>query len=643
MTGSSFFADSTADDDWLGLGATAARIEFDDQATDEVQILDANVGIGQTQPQHKLDVNGNIGIVAAGYLNFGTNDGSSGYGIRVNNGEIEFKDDGGTWIALNSLGSGGGSAIYSKWDPDAPPATANANDDEFSDTSIDGSWTQSGAGSAAESDGGLRVTDSKYLYKTLPAGDFTIWTRISTSGMPQFANYSQAMLAVQNGAGTIWTVGHTGRSSNSSLIEVISWSNYLSWGSTPVGIGTATENYYYFSIRRTGTTLSFWVSNDGVTYNRVYTVADPGVTRMGVINNGTSYMVVDYFRYLPSYKDQYWTPEGQLVPQGGGGTSSVTVGSMTGSTVFADATADDKWIGLGATSGRIEFDDQAVDELQILNASVGIGVTQPQHTLDVNGNIGIVASGYLNFGTTDGSTGYGIRDNNGKVEVKSNNGSWKEIDDQPSWSVNPDKPPASADAMDDEFNDGVVDVKWTQYTDAGGNASYSEYGNLLELKYNSSAANTSRYVALVQPAPVGNWKFRTKMHIEGILWTYTGGGFLVRNSSSNKNYWFAYLKHGSYGDGLTGYYGRFTGSTINSEVDFANLWTQTYYLEVEYNGTNLYYRTSTSGVSYQLVHTEVVASQLGAAPEYVGILLHPYSTNGGYTPQVSVDWFRRVQ
>lgn len=640
MTGSTLFADTTADDEWLGLGTSAARIEFDDQATDEVQILDANVGIGQTQPQHKLDVNGNIGIVAAGYLNFGTSDGSSGYGIRDNNGDIEYKDDGGTWIALNALGSGGGNAIYDKWDPDAPPASPNANNDEFDDGSIDASWTQSGTGSATEENNGLRITDNNYLYKTLPAGDFTIWTKISTSGMPQFVNYSQAMLAVQNGTGTIWTVGHTGRSNNSALIEVINWSNYLWWSSTPVGIGISTENFYYFSIRRTGSTLSFWVSNDGVTYNMVYTVADPGVTRMGVINNGTSYMVVDYLRYLPTYKNQYWTPEGQLVPQGGGG-GSVTVGSMTGSTVFSDSTADDNWIGLGSTSGRIEFDDQAVDELQILNASVGIGVTQPQHTLDVNGNIGIVASGYLNFGTTDGSSGYGIRDNNGKIEVKNNNGSWKEIDDQPSWAINPDKPPSSANSMDDEFNDTALDAKWTVWNQLPGQA-ITEQGNVLTMQSPSSIQ--SRVLAITQPAPGGTWKFRAKMYLESPTWNYFGFGLLTRRETGgDKTLQVGQLWHQSNnGDSLWAIY--LNGTTYSSEADLYNIHANPMYLEVEYDGTNIIWRHSTSGVYYSKFYSAVATSAIGGAPETVGIYLHPWGDgNPNWGGIVSIDWFRRVQ
>ncbi len=40
------------------------------------------------------------------------------------------------------------------------------------------------------------------------------------------------------------------------------------------------------------------------------------------------------------------------------------------------------------------------------------------HKLDVNGNIGLAASSYINFGATDGNTGYGIRDNAGTLEFK---------------------------------------------------------------------------------------------------------------------------------------------------------------------------------------------------------------------------------
>jgi uncharacterized protein (UPF0333 family) len=48
--------------------------------------------------------------------------------------------------------------------------------------------------------------------------------------------------------------------------------------------------------------------------------------------------------------------------------------------------ADDNFVGLGAGSGRIEYDNQATDEVNILNANVGIGTSTPDSTLTVSGS-----------------------------------------------------------------------------------------------------------------------------------------------------------------------------------------------------------------------------------------------------------------
>lgn len=56
MTSGIAFGDSTADDDWLGLGSGAGRITFDDQAIDEITFDNAFVGIGTTAPGSTLDI-----------------------------------------------------------------------------------------------------------------------------------------------------------------------------------------------------------------------------------------------------------------------------------------------------------------------------------------------------------------------------------------------------------------------------------------------------------------------------------------------------------------------------------------------------------------------------------------------------------
>ncbi|MFC1599269.1 hypothetical protein ACFL2W_00610, partial [Candidatus Omnitrophota bacterium] len=57
------------------------------------------------------------------------------------------------------------------------------------------------------------------------------------------------------------------------------------------------------------------------------------------------------------------------------------VGSMTTGDIFFDVAADDGWLGLGAAAGRVEFDDQATDEINLLACNVGIGTQTPSSLL----------------------------------------------------------------------------------------------------------------------------------------------------------------------------------------------------------------------------------------------------------------------
>jgi hypothetical protein len=82
-------------------------------------VIDAagHVGIGTATPHHLLDVNGTLGLAAAGHINFGSADGDSGYGIRDNAGTIECKNSGGSWSACQGSGStfAAGSAVAPGW------------------------------------------------------------------------------------------------------------------------------------------------------------------------------------------------------------------------------------------------------------------------------------------------------------------------------------------------------------------------------------------------------------------------------------------------------------------------------------------------------------------------------------------------
>ena len=64
------------DGKWISFGPSAARIEFDDQATDEIVFKDANVGINVDTPEAQLDIKGSaINSGPASFVRRGANDG----------------------------------------------------------------------------------------------------------------------------------------------------------------------------------------------------------------------------------------------------------------------------------------------------------------------------------------------------------------------------------------------------------------------------------------------------------------------------------------------------------------------------------------------------------------------------------------
>ena len=75
--------------------------------------LNGNFGIGDSTPDHLLDVAGNIGLNASSYINFGDTDGSTGYGLRDNAGTIEYKNSAGSWTAFGGGGMSIGGTVTS--------------------------------------------------------------------------------------------------------------------------------------------------------------------------------------------------------------------------------------------------------------------------------------------------------------------------------------------------------------------------------------------------------------------------------------------------------------------------------------------------------------------------------------------------
>lgn len=72
------------DNNWLGLGSSAGLIEFDDQSTDEINFLNANVGIGTSTPGSELEIYSADGTLSG--VKFSSSTAGTNYSVGVGDG-----------------------------------------------------------------------------------------------------------------------------------------------------------------------------------------------------------------------------------------------------------------------------------------------------------------------------------------------------------------------------------------------------------------------------------------------------------------------------------------------------------------------------------------------------------------------------
>lgn len=174
-------------------------------------------------------------------------------------------------------GVGGGEV--GMWFPGAAPASPSALDDEFEDSSFDtGLWTEFDPGgdlTISEDAVGLIMDHLTHAgdkiigcHQSIPAGDFTITTRVASSN--PWANYTTTGLALwENPADTskaIYTF-NIQASATGPALEFSKFTNYTTFGT---GLASRSGSAYfvptdlYLRIRRNGTTYYAEWSENGL-------------------------------------------------------------------------------------------------------------------------------------------------------------------------------------------------------------------------------------------------------------------------------------------------------------------------------------------------------------------------------------------
>jgi hypothetical protein len=216
------------------------------------------------------------------------------------------------------------------WSAMAKPLSPNTNDDEFDDASVGAGWTEWDHGTTmtpSEAEQGLILTHTTNaghkwagMYKSLPAGDFTIQVRFNLT-----ADALGASKYIYGGIGLFEDASNSTKkfcsvsayinaALNAFTVVVYDWTNYTTLSTTPVA-GTAVSEYWrgvYVRLRRNGTTFYPEWSIDpfgkifypfqyaSLSFTLGYTPLHMGVLSNNYNTTATQKVVYDHFRYTAS-------------------------------------------------------------------------------------------------------------------------------------------------------------------------------------------------------------------------------------------------------------------------------------------------------------------------------------------------------
>lgn len=230
--------------------------------------------------------------------------------------------------------AGGGAGSLGVWLPDAAPASAGSLDDEFADESggVPTGWTEFDFDTntaITEDEHGLTMVQTTHagdsiagMYKTLPAGAFTVWTKVYLVSARRVNFQFAGLVLLEDGASSAGNLATYGLrySSTTDGPGKAEWTDYNSFSSEVNLNLNQYEMFLYLRIRYDTTTFSFEWSRDGVAWHQSttdtalgFTPAHVGLCINNVATGSDVKAVFSFFRYLASDAGRLGVLEGDRV------------------------------------------------------------------------------------------------------------------------------------------------------------------------------------------------------------------------------------------------------------------------------------------------------------------------------------------
>jgi len=404
------------------------------------------LGADATSTSATLEAHGDAILYGAGnHINFGTQAGDSGYGLRDNGGVIQLKNSSGAWaniptsvydlgdagasarglvstttqsfagaktftgsvtvngtLALGSAMNGNGNRLTNIASPTAASdAATKGYIDTFVTTGI--TWASPVLGTAT----GAPATSNN--------GDRYI---IGDAGAASATGCSVNQIATRSGGAWVCSTPAAGATSHSTA----DGQNYTWNGTAWISTGTSTthdallglqggngiDQFYhldladYTALTATNAQLASLQTTGMPTFAGLSAAAATvgGLTVTGSITAGGSPGTNGYL-LVSTGSGVQWVSPSSLGITGGGGTSGIVV-----------------------SGGVLEASSTAITGQLVLGANA----TSTSAVFEAHGDAILYGSGnHINFGTATGDAGYGLRDNGGTLQFKNSGGAWADL------------------------------------------------------------------------------------------------------------------------------------------------------------------------------------------------------------------------